>query len=239
MTRRICGGFAGWYADQNAWMAGRIDASGWRARATSRPGSTGSTIGTEPTQHAQVLRQHAADVERRIAAPRELPVDQQHAGPAPSARRRQREAVLPAQIGVHDPAVAVRAAQLLEPFADELAGLDARQQILRSRAEIEHELVGRLGKLETPDRGVRQIRPQPVQGRQRAAEDAGRNAGEAPLMLAPIARAARRAQDEAGLARLEMHDRRHVPRQLRAHRPAAEARPPRAPAPTRRPTSPA
>ena len=203
------------YADQNAWMAGRIDASGWRARATSRPGSTGSTIGTEPTH----TRRYSASTLPTSNAGSPRPASSQSTS-STRVRRRAPGAGSARQFSQRrsactTPRSPFDAAQLPQPLTDELARLDAGQEILGPRAEIEHELVRRLGKLEAPDRGVRRD-PRAARATPPAC---GRGCGPECARSAPDGRSSR-ARRPACAARgrpvlLEMHDLRHVPRQLR------------------------
>ena len=83
-------------------IAGRIAASGWRARATSRPGSTGSTIGTDPTQTRRYSASTLPTSNAGVGAPGAAPSRRAARGSGAAPRRRQRQAVVPAQVAVHE-----------------------------------------------------------------------------------------------------------------------------------------
>ncbi len=74
-VRRSGSGRSARYAPQNAAIAGRIAASGRPARATSRPGSAGSTIGIDPTQ----ARRYSARTEPASTAGSPRPAPSQSA----------------------------------------------------------------------------------------------------------------------------------------------------------------
>ena len=157
-------------------IAGRIGPADDRARATSRPGSAGSTIGIDPT-HAR--RYSASTVPTSKAAgpgAGELPVDQQHARPAPRARarrargscpnagrraraRRRRRRSAAARAGAHRSRLAwMRAtrswAAALRSSTSSCGGSGSDSAHMRS----------------TPGDGSTRVRREPMQGRQRAAE---------------------------------------------------------------------
>ena len=193
---------------------GRRAAPGRPARRSgpSRPRRAGTRRARLPTSNAGSPR------------PASSQSTSSSAGRGAAPRRREAQAVLPAQVAVHERVLARhRARSSLEPAADELARLDAGDEVLRRELRSTHERVRGLGQ-ERPQAGPasRHVDGQAVQ-RARAPGRAMRagDAREAAAVLAPVARARRACGARGRPPGSWMHDRRHVvarapasPRQL-------------------------
>ena len=110
--------------------------------------------------------------------------------------------------------------ELLQAVAQVTTGLDARHEVLGRRAQVEYQLVRWLGERQRPHpvaagRRLERVRREPMQVRQRAAERPRRDAWEASAMVAPVAAAGRRAQDQPAFRRLVMDDGGHLARHVR------------------------
>ena len=85
----------------------------------------------------KVLREDGTDVECGLARSRELPVDEQHTGPAPRAGCRDDQEIVPSEITVHQSRVGAGGAHLLQAVAQILARLHATDDVTRADAQVE------------------------------------------------------------------------------------------------------
>ena len=225
-TRRSVGdsGLNRWYAAQKSWSAGRMRRRGYLARATSRPGSAGSTIGTEPTQAQRYSASTVPDVEARGAGAGELPVDEQT-----RVLRSEAAAAIVRQFSHRrSPCTSPRPesilAQLVEPIGT-WCGSPAREQRDPGLPRSGRSTNSRGGSgsdsahiRSTPARqSLDALGGKPVQGCEHAAEKPRGHAWKATaaVMIGPVPCASGRAQDEPVRVALVMHDRGDLARQLR------------------------
>ena len=166
-------------------MAGRIArAAGARAWRPAEPGSRASAIGIEPTQKRRYSARTVPTSNPGGPAAGELPVDEQHARPAPRSRRGERQAVLPAQIAVDERAVRRRrrAASSSRAHTARLAWRRATRSwapALRSSSELVRRLREATG---------------PTSGRRRRRRRSPPAAGAAPPSSRPRTRAGMRGK---------------------------------------------